>query len=181
LLISEKCVNKNNNAYFIYFLGILKHQLSSDFHKLIQKQLKTDDNENVVFGPEYQTISADGSVKFPHRNGYKKHIIVNLYSSRDSYEKFNNLLSKHDINRFVDSESVTIENVDEKLCKLHGNMPDPELALYFGNYCHTAGFFPWQTRLTEFMQISYKLHHLSLDKFIRVLYRYAKCEQRYGK
>lgn len=31
------------------------------------------------------------------------------------------------------------------------------------------------------MQISYKLNYLSLDKYLRVLYKFARCEQRFGK
>jgi undecaprenyl pyrophosphate synthase len=117
--------------------------------------------------------------------------VINLYSSHDSYGKFNQLLTDEVCRRrknFDDetktprgSKAITIESVDEKLSKLYGNMPDPEVALYFGKTTCTAGFLPWHIRLTEFIQISHKLHHLSLDKFIRVLYKYAKCEQRFGK
>jgi dehydrodolichyl diphosphate syntase complex subunit NUS1 len=157
---------------------------------MIQQQLDISDDENVVWGPHYQDTSSP--IKFPHRNGYKRHIIINLYSSRDSYGAFNRLLTEElckktrnfddeTLNKTQSSRVITIESVDDKLSKLYGDMPDPELALFFGKTTCTAGFLPWHIRLTEFIQISYKLHHLSLDKFIRVLYKYAKCEQRFGK
>lgn len=157
-------------------LGILKHQLSKNFHKTIQKQLDINSNENVVWGPDYQSSS---DVKFPHRNGYKKHIIVNLYSSQDSYGSFNQLLTR-DLSK-TPSQQISIDLVEEKLNKLYGNIPDPELAVYFGNSTCTAGFFPWHIRLTEFIQISYKLNYLSIEKYLRVLYKFARCEQRFGK
>lgn len=171
---------------FFSFLGILKHQLSSSFYEIIQRQLDIGDNENIVWGLNYQSPSEDGSIKFPHRNGYKRHIVINLYSSQDSYGKFNQLLQNDLCNKTKltgnsNSKDITIDTVNEKLNKLYGNMPEPELALYFGNNTCTAGFLPWHIRLTEFIQISYKVHHLSLEKYIRVLYKYAKCEQRYGK
>lgn len=80
-----------------------------------------------------------------------------------------------------ESKDITIEKIDKTLNKLYGNIPDPELTVYFGKVTCTAGLLPWQIRLTEFIQISYKQHQLSLDKYIRVLYKYAKCEQRFGK
>lgn len=163
----------------IALLGILKHQLSRNFLELIQKQLDANSNENVVWGPDfYQTVNG-GSVKFPHRNGYRKHIVINLFSSQDSYESFNQLL-KHDLSK-TPSQQITIDLIENKLRRHFGGIPDPELAIYFGNSTCTSGFLPWHIRLTEFIQISYKTHYLSLDKYLRVLYKFARCEQRFGK
>lgn len=159
-------------------LGILKHQLSRHFYNTIQKQLDINSNENVVWGPDYHQTST-GEIKFPHRNGYRRHIIINLYSSHDSYGSFNQLLT-HDLSK-TPSQQISIDLVDEKLNKLFGSIPDPELAVYFGNSTCTSGFLPWHIRLTEFIQISYKLNYLSLDKYLRVLYKFARCEQRFGK
>lgn len=178
----KKLIN-NINMWHLYILGILKHQLSKNFYETIEKQLEISRNENVVWGPNYQTRSGDddgsSEIKFPHRNGYKKHIIINLYSSHDSYGTFNQLLT-NDLSK-TPSQQISIDLVDEKLKKLYGNIPDPELAIYFGNSTCTSGFLPWHIRLTEFIQVAYKLHHLSLDKYLKVLYNYAKCEQRFGK
>lgn len=163
-----------------FVLGILKHQLSRRFLETIQEQLDVNsNNENVVWGPDcYQTMN-DGCIKFPHRNGYRKHIVINLYSSQDSYGAFNQLLT-HDLSK-TPSQQISIDLVEEKLSKLYGNIPDPELAIYFGNSTCTSGFLPWHIRLTEFIQISYKIHYLSIDKYLRVLYKFARCEQRFGK
>lgn len=149
--------------------------------------MQKSDTENIVWGPNHQTPSDNTGIKFPHRNGYKKHIVVNLYSSEDGHAKFDQLLT-HELCRdnnnsstMCDSKQITIDKVDETLSKLFGHMPDPDLAVFFGTTCCTMGFMPWQIRLTEFIQLSYKLHNLSLDKYLRVLYKYAKCEQRFGK
>lgn len=161
---------------FYSLLGILKNQLSRNFYDTIQKQLDIGSDENVVWGPDYHQTR---DIKFPHRNGYKRHVIINLYSSHDSYGSFNQLLTQ-DL-RKMPSQQISVDLVDEKLNKLYGNIPDPELAIYFGNSTCTAGFLPWHIRLTEFIQISYKLNYLSLDKYLRVLYKFARCEQRFGK
>lgn len=177
----------NSGVFFISFYdykGILKHRLASSFHRVIRDKLNISDNENIVWGPNHQT-SSSSDIKFPHRNGYKRHIVINLYSSEDSYGMFGRLLKNEtkniDEEPPLDSKTITIEQVDKRLGRLFGHIPDPELAVYFGNVSCTAGLLPWHIRLTEFIQISYKQQHLSLDKYLRVLYKYAKCEQRLGK
>ncbi|CAG9801700.1 unnamed protein product [Chironomus riparius] len=182
----------NSGVNFISFYdykGIVKHQLASSLHHIISKKLNISDNENIVWGPNYLKGSNSDGVKFPHRNGYRRHIVINLYSSDDGYGKFNELLTDElykKATNFGDDETlnsrnITIDKVDRKLSKLFGNIPDPELAIYFGNITCTAGVLPWHIRLTEFIQIAYKQHHLSLDKYLRVLHKYARCEQRFGK
>lgn len=174
--------------YFLsFFQGIIKHQLASSFYRTIA-QVNRADSENIVWGPKYQNTSKDG-VKFPHRNGYKRHIVVNLYSSDDGHAKFTELLTQElcrdkdasENSGNCNTKQITIDYIDEKLSKMFGHIPDPDLAVFFGSACCTSGFMPWQIRLTEFIPISYKLHNLSLDKYLQVLYKYAKCEQRFGK
>lgn len=176
----------NSGVHFISFYdykGIIKHQLASSFHHLIREKLNISDSDNVVWGPDYQSQE---DIRFPYRNGFRRHIVINLYSSEDGYGIFNKLLHDETSKKIADedvlnSKDITIEQLDKKLSKYYGNIPDPELAIYFGRVTCTAGLLPWQIRLTEFIQISYKLNQMSLDKYLRVLYKYAKCEQRYGK
>lgn len=126
---------------------------------------------------------------FPHRNGYKNHIVVNLYSVDDGYAKFNQLLTQElcvtrtdkELRVKCDSKRITIDYIDEKLGELNGHLPDPDVAIYFGYFRCTSGFMPWQIRLTEFFEISNRLHTITQEKFLKVLYKYAKCEQRFGK
>lgn len=173
-----------SNQLLLLLLGIIKTELSTPFYKSIEQHMQKNDSENIVWGPNYQAPKDSSTgIKFPHRNGYKKHIVVNLYSSDDGHAKFDQLLTQEfcDASATYDSKQITIEKVDETLSKLYGLMPDPDLAVFFGTTCCTMGFMPWQIRLTEFIRISYKLHNLSLEKYLRVLYKYAKCEQRFGK
>lgn len=181
----DKCSYQLPNLYALLILGIVKHQLASSFHKAIEQSANKSESENIVWGPNYQTPSKDG-IRFPPRNGYKRHIIVNLYSSEDGHAKFNELLtqgfrSDKKVGAIADSKSITIESIDDELSRICGHFPEPDLGVFFGSYCCTMGYMPWHIRLTEFIPISNKLHNLSLDKFLRVLYKYAKCEQRFGK
>lgn len=75
-------------------------------------------------------------------------------------------------------DQINIEFVDSQLRKEFDQMPDPDLALYTGDFCCTYGFLPWHIRLTEFIPIG---QNLMLQDFLHVLYKYAKKEQRYGK
>lgn len=75
-------------------------------------------------------------------------------------------------------DQINIEFVDSQLREEFNQMPDPDLALYTGDYCCTYGFLPWHIRLTEFIPIG---QNLVMQNFLAVLYKYAKKEQRYGK
>lgn len=144
-----------------------------------------NESEKIVWGPDCpKTI--DGAIKYPQRNGYTRYIVVNLYSSDDCHEQFNQLLTQ-ELCPFsrkrsaCKSSEITVDLIDERLSKLPGYLPDPELAVFFGTFCCTQGFFPWQIRLTEFIQISYTQESLTLQKYLDVLYKYAKCQQRFGQ
>ncbi|XP_069676297.1 dehydrodolichyl diphosphate synthase complex subunit nus1 isoform X2 [Periplaneta americana] len=75
-----------------------------------------------------------------------------------------------EVNRFV---------IDEKLHK-EMEIPDPELILYCGDICSMYGFLPWQIRVTEFLQLNTH-HNLKVTDFTKVLSKYGKCVQRFGK
>lgn len=138
------------------------------------------DDELIVWGPEYQQQSNHQSFKFPHKNGFKNYIVVNIFSYDDGKLKICELV-KNQLCKPADNQ-LTIDFVDEKLKFLYGSIPDPDLAVYFGSICSTYGFLPWQIRLTEFFQIdTARGNNLKLNKFIDVLYKFAKVEQRFGK
>ncbi|XP_040174372.1 dehydrodolichyl diphosphate synthase complex subunit Nus1 [Anopheles arabiensis] len=75
---------------------------------------------------------------------------------------------------------VSIELLDSRLQAALGAVPDPDLALYFGDVCSTYGLLPWQIRLTEFLPLGTRLRDSTEREFVRCLHRYAKCEQRLG-
>lgn len=77
-------------------------------------------------------------------------------------------------------KDINIPLVDESIRRLLPNYPDPDLAIYFDDRCCTYGLSPWHIRLTEFAQVKLDAS-LKVDSYLNVLYRYSKCEQRFGK
>ena len=49
----------------------------------------------------------------------------------------------------LDPRDITDQLISEKL-EMKG-MPDPDLALIYGQTCSTHGLLPWHTRTTEFL------------------------------
>ncbi|KFB42549.1 AGAP000402-PA-like protein [Anopheles sinensis] len=75
---------------------------------------------------------------------------------------------------------VNIDYLDRQLQAAHNHIPDPDLAIYFGNICSTYGLLPWQIRLTEFLPLERRLRDSNEQHFVNCLLKYAKCEQRIG-
>lgn len=75
---------------------------------------------------------------------------------------------------------VSIELLDSRLQASSGYVPDPDLAVYFGEVCSTYGLLPWQIRLTEFLPLERRLEDSNEQHFVQCLHRFAKCEQRMG-
>lgn len=74
---------------------------------------------------------------------------------------------------------LTISNVDDVI-RTKLPLPDPDVAVVFGDTCASFGFPPWHLRVTEFVHLS-SHHHITPKDFIFILERYNKCEQRFGK
>ncbi|XP_055539672.1 dehydrodolichyl diphosphate synthase complex subunit Nus1 [Wyeomyia smithii] len=161
-----------------------KGLLKANFHRMmehVQQQLR-DQNDQIVWTPQLKSTGA----LLPPRNGYRRRIVVNFFSHEDgrkqlvtaarsiSTELRNGTLSK--------PSEITVELVDQTMQNLVHQVPDPELAVYFGTVCCTYGMLPWQIRLTEFVSLQApSLAELGVEHFINSLYKYAKCEQRFGK
>lgn len=76
---------------------------------------------------------------------------------------------------------ITIPMVNAAVQQQLQERPEPELAFYFDEYCCTYGLSPWQIRLTEFLRLGTAASDVRLGGYLRALYKYAKCEQRFGK
>ena len=83
----------------------------------------------------------------------------------------------------VKSGEVKADLIDENMVASHlkGNkgLPDPELLIRFGLTSSNLGFLPWHIRLTEI----HDLHtHFDIEfgDFIKILYQYSNCDQRFG-
>lgn len=114
-------------------------------------------------------------------NGYARAIRVHYITEENGKPEIAELCRKFSESikdGTLSIDQINIEFVDAQLREEFNQMPDPDLALYTGEFCCTYGFLPWHIRLTEFVAIG---QNLVLQDFLAVLYKYAKKEQRYGK
>ncbi|XP_011859470.1 PREDICTED: dehydrodolichyl diphosphate syntase complex subunit NUS1 isoform X1 [Vollenhovia emeryi] len=122
--------------------------------------------------------------KAPSQNGIignKSKICVSLLSNTDGKGKMGTLaqsLAKAISTGNLDPEDITDLLISEKL-QIKG-MPDPDLALIYGNTYSTHGVLPWHTRTTEFLMLPLYVN-ISVKDFTYLLERYSKCKQRHGK
>lgn len=111
-------------------------------------------------------------------------MVINIFSSRDGRPRISKCIreiaEKSNLKSDYSSSEFTAQELDKVLSLLYPSIPDPDLILYTGQFCCTHGFLPWQIRLTEFIKLSLD-HRVNVDKFIGALYKYNKCDQRYGK
>jgi len=118
----------------------------------------------------------------PHKNGYRRRLIVNFFGSLDAGKELTVNVCKELSLEFKKGliEAISIEEVDKRLKTAFFGLPDPDLALYFGGVCCTFGLSPWHLRLTEFISLRTQAT-ATPETFVRALYRFSKCEQRFGK
>ncbi|BFF95415.1 dehydrodolichyl diphosphate synthase complex subunit nus1 [Drosophila madeirensis] len=77
-------------------------------------------------------------------------------------------------------ESLT-EEITLRLAKRLGyEAPDPDLGIIFARQTCTYGLMPWHVRFTEF-HTHRSDRYFNVECFTKVLYRYSRCEQRWGK
>lgn len=116
------------------------------------------------------------------KNGYKPDISIDFLDPLENKMHLSNVCRQMCTPGpyATKSTDVSISLVDQKFNKELQYAADPELAFFFGEICCTYGLSPWQIRLTEFAAIA--IHpHIGVDSFLRGLYMYSKCEQRFGK
>ncbi|XP_011859471.1 PREDICTED: dehydrodolichyl diphosphate syntase complex subunit NUS1 isoform X2 [Vollenhovia emeryi] len=129
----------------------------------------------------WSTILDIPYISFFDRNGNKSKICVSLLSNTDGKGKMGTLaqsLAKAISTGNLDPEDITDLLISEKL-QIKG-MPDPDLALIYGNTYSTHGVLPWHTRTTEFLMLPLYVN-ISVKDFTYLLERYSKCKQRHGK
>lgn len=119
-----------------------------------------------------------------YTNGIQAHtVVINIFTSDDGRPKIAQGI--RDIAKGIipcsrSSEEYTAQELDEVLSTVYPSIPNPELALYTGTLCCTHGLMPWQIRLTEFVQLSLD-NSVNIKGFLGALYKYNKCDQRFGK
>ena len=86
------------------------------------------------------------------QNGINK-VKIQILSYTDGKDKIvaetKSLAKKIDSNNLQEND-ITSELLDEKL-SLNRKIPDPDLAIVFGETMCTYGFLPWQSKITQFL------------------------------
>lgn len=126
--------------------------------------------------------------KLPNLNGYTNGIqahtvTVNIITRLDGRPKIAQCIREIAESKVTCSRATneyTAQELDVILASWYPSFPDPDLILYTGTLCCTHGFLPWQIRLTEFVQLSLD-HCINVDSYVGALYKYNKCDQRFGK
>lgn len=93
-----------------------------------------------------------------------------LYQQRQT-EEIQNLLK---------DRTLLTERISMELSKKLHNLSDPDLGIIFHRHTCTFGLLPWHTRFTEFYTIETG-RYFNVETFAEVLYKYSRCEQRWGK
>ncbi|XP_018333356.1 dehydrodolichyl diphosphate synthase complex subunit nus1 isoform X2 [Agrilus planipennis] len=154
----------------INFISFFDHkgdfkQKEDSFREVVSKMMK--DRDHVVWYDSKVSAYKNGFV------GRKIH--VKILTPNDGKP-----LIARAAEELVDlKKDISIELVDD-FVKKHFEFPDPDLAIYCSRKCTTWGYPPWQLRLTEFINLE-RHTPFTQDIFIKLLYRYSKCEQRLGK
>ncbi|XP_050313647.1 dehydrodolichyl diphosphate synthase complex subunit Nus1 [Anthonomus grandis grandis] len=115
---------------------------------------------------------------FTFKNGFVgRKIHIKVFSKEDGKDEVANL-TRSMCTKLADQQ-ISINLIDEQLQRRY-EFPDPDLALYCGQFLMFCGYPPWQIRVTEFLSI--KTHHrIKYKTFLKKLCVYGKCEQRLGK
>lgn len=121
-------------------------------------------------------VGVNGS-QIVYQNGLMKELSVNFLSPMESKTKIAEVVQQIAATD-CPPEDISIDFLNKQFKQIITS--DPELAIYFGKVCCTYGFLPWHIRLTEFVGLPAQ-NALTLNTFLRTLYEYAKCEQRFGK
>ncbi|CAH2084909.1 unnamed protein product [Euphydryas editha] len=123
----------------------------------------------------------------PDLNGYTygiqaNTVFINIFSYSDGKPRIAEcikFIAKGDLQCKRNSNEYTVQEFGEAI-KFKSIIPDPDLVLYTGELCCTFGLLPWQIRLCEFIQLSVH-HNININCYLGALYKYNKCDQRFGK
>lgn len=126
------------------------------------------------------------TAQLKYKNGMEKAIEVVVLSKNDGKpliaEVCRELFEQRDsseIQETLKDRTLLTSKISKVLQKKLNNMPDPDCAIIFNKHLCTFGFLPWHTGFTEFHLIKTG-SYFNVGTFARVLYRFSKCEQRFG-
>lgn len=148
----------------------------------VDQEFPSDDAQ-ILWSSE---LKCKGGATFPSKNGFRRRLVVNFFSPDDGKAQLVELTNQlsHDLKGgcITSPTDISIEMVNHRLQDHFHHTPDPDLAVYFGSVCSSYGLLPWHIRLTEFLPLEVRsINELSAGHFLNCLFKYAKCEQRYGQ
>lgn len=158
--------------------------LKRNHHRVLEHMVRLPraDSDQIVW-----TAQLKPGLPIPPRNGYRRRLVVCFFGpqedGRGQLVKTTRTIGQElRDGRIASPEDITIETVDRKQRDYFRDVPDPDLAVYYGAVCCTYGLLPWQIRLTEFVQVhAPSLRDTGPAHLLDCLFRFAKCEQRFGK
>ncbi|XP_075153748.1 transport and golgi organization 14 [Haematobia irritans] len=94
----------------------------------------------------------------------------NLFRRRDTQE----------VQQLLQQRSKLSDQLDKQISVELQNLSEPELSIVFSETLSTYGTLPWHTRFTEFQRYPTG-QCFNAESFACILYKYSRCEQRWGK
>lgn len=131
---------------------------------------------------DFDIILKDSSTTYTNGITFPKRVCIQLYSEEDGkpdiLEAAKKIASDY-CNDKIKLSDIKVEYVDKTL-QATKNIPDPELIVQFGPVSSLMGFLPWQTRLSEILHLPTHAN-ISYNRFLGLLQRYSRCNQRLGR
>jgi dehydrodolichyl diphosphate syntase complex subunit NUS1 len=141
-----------------------------------------DGSEDMFFGVD-ATGTHSVRIQLLSEEDGRKHIVkVAKDLVREASEIMNNNPSN---GNGLDGPFVTLATLEKRM-KEEYDFPDPEVVIRLNPTPCLFGFLPWQVRLSEIMLLpdcdgnNDPSGRSCLQAFTNVLFRYSKCEQRFG-
>ncbi|CAK1585246.1 unnamed protein product [Parnassius mnemosyne] len=206
MIIMEHAPKMKNRLKHLVFLADTNHHSISDLARVviwslisgvpyvsfydITGELKQNE-EKLFWAIEKNKKGIPGCIKWsnkPDLNGYTygmnaNKIIINIFNYMNGRPQIVNCIkqiAKGEVLCKKKSTEYTTQEFGEALIQTYSLIPDPDLILYTGPLCCSYGLMPWQIRLTEFIQLSLD-HSVNIDSYLGALFKYNKCDQRFGK
>lgn len=158
--------------------GVLKRKTAALSSEIIQKQKDNYEEES----SKYTFVLRTRDVTFDNESLGPTQRCVTLLSELDGKGDIVEACREFCIG--IQTKRRAIKEMEPEffnnfLKATHG-IPDPDLAIKFGDVQMIMGFLPWQSRLTEFVPLRTHVD-INYSTFIYSLQRFGKCQQRFGK
>ncbi|XP_034472293.1 dehydrodolichyl diphosphate synthase complex subunit nus1 [Drosophila innubila] len=137
-----------------------------------------------------KTVVSNGTTNGSASNGTKHYAQLQVYQigtadghaliadvCRELYEN----RKTPQVQELLKERQALTEGISARLNKHLGfAVPEPELGIIFSRLTCIYGLLPWHVRFTEF-HTHRSGSYFDAKSFAKVLYKYARCEQRWGK